>query len=549
MIIVVLFTQKLQKKPVNDADELKKIAEKFWITIRSLLNLAKDQLGSLGVDSSEQYYGLPIPAIAKLQFLPQISSLKVSVLNYILHEPLPSLKDLFLTYHPRGFNPLYSYPPFPIEGSIVNGEYLFTFGGEQITLHGNCQYVIAKDIVDGNFTVVAKISDKQLQSIGIVDKSGESIELSSNGKITHNDKPAEFPLHEKTLHAFRKYYGSGLVSEYGVFIRCTVDLKVCHIWANGFYHSKLRGLLGKSGYEAFDALTLPNGKVSDSANEFVNAYKLQGTCSNAEVVEKPKQPSTLSAECENIFGYGSTLKYCSLILDQAKYLDACEHAVASASDKQKKEAAACEMGFAYTYHCRSQNIPVKVPTQCENAKCHVSDDSGAVQSYEVGERYKPASAKKADIVFVVDTAIESKSLSDLVQHFINELRHSLKKDYDTQIAVIGYKKGDKYSKHFTSDGKLDITKFHLTKKPENNPQEEKLLTVGCEYVDPILQKLYNASLRVQDELSLLADGRAFREALSYPFRSNAQKTIVAIRSDVLQHSNNPVSHRFFFFLF
>lgn len=470
------------------------------------------------------------------QFIPQLSTLRFSLLNYAIHEPLPSFKDLLSAYRPYKFNPLYAVPPFPIEGRIVEGEYVFTFAGDQITVPGSCHYVLAKDIVDGNFTVVAKIADKKLQSIAIADKSGESIEISSTGKITVNDKPAEFPVHEQSLYAWKTYYSVNLLSTYGVSVQCKSDLKTCHIEVNGYYYSKLRGLLGKGGYELFDAQTLPNGKISDSATQFVNAYKLH-QCPDVNIDDKHKHADDAqSPECENVFGNSSPLRFITWLLPNAKYVGACNHAVKNAANKQD---AACNIGFAYASYARLQNIPAALPYVCN--KCEVTDEAGAVKAYEIGERYKVSTAKKADIVFVVDTAIEQKSLKELVQHFIGEIRHQLKKEFDTKISVIGYKKGEEYFNHYTSDGNLDIEKFHLAKKPEYTVLEEKPIHTGCKYLDPFVQAVYNASIKIQDELSLLADGRAFREALLHPFRSNAHRSIIAIRSDVLQHSSNPVS--------
>lgn len=45
--------------PVSDAEELKKLAEKALATLKSWLLLAQEQLHTLGVDSAEDYYGLP----------------------------------------------------------------------------------------------------------------------------------------------------------------------------------------------------------------------------------------------------------------------------------------------------------------------------------------------------------------------------------------------------------------------------------------------------------------------------------------------------------
>lgn len=330
-----------------------------------------------------------------------------------------------------------------------------------------------------------------------------------------------------------------MLSTYGVHIQCRLDLQTCGIKINGYYFGKLRGLLGNGGYEQFDAHVLPNGKISDSLSQFANSYRLH-SCPEVAIDGHSHANDTPSVECENVFGPVSPLYFGKYILDSSKYIQACNHAVKNAANKQE---AACQIAFGYASYGHGQNIPLRMPSICQ--KCETTADSGAPKSYEIGEHFQVNAGKQADIVFVVDTAIESKSLKELVQHFITELRHPLKKDYDTKISVLGYKKGNKYISHYTSDGQLDVEKFHLAKKPEQEVQEEKPISTGCKHLDPILQSLYNASVKVQDELSLLADGRAFREALSYPFRSNAHRTIIVIRSDVLQRSANPVSKSFY----
>lgn len=530
--------QKVHNSSVDDAAELKKISEKMWLVVRSLIKAANEYLGSYGVDTSEQYFGIPLPALGKLHFVPQLSTLKFSVFNYILREPFPSLTGLLRTYRPSAFNPLYSVPPFPIEGHIVGGEYLFTFTGEQLTVAGDCQYVLAKDMIDGNFTVVANIAGKKLQSIGITDKSGQSVEINASGKATLNDKPTELPVNEQSLHAWRTYHAIGAVSTYGVHLDCALDLSVCRVFVNGYYHGKLRGLLGKSSYEPHDTLTMPDGSVSSSGSDFLNAYRLQGSCA-AGSVTPASTATTPSGECKALFGYGSSLKICSVLLDPSKYTDACEHAVATATNKQE---AACQIAYAFARHCHSQNIIATVPAHCDAGKC-VRHSGAAKKSYSLGERFDETSDKSADIILLADTAIPAAKLTGLVQTLITDLRASLA-GYNTQVSVIGYKGGEPYLKHFTNDGKLDITNFQLAGINEYSPQDSKLVKVGCDTIDPLLEKLHNASRLLREDLSLTAGGAAFREALGYPFRANTRKAIVAIRSDVLEHSKNPVSVHF-----
>lgn len=50
----------------SDAEELKKLAEKAWAQVKQWLLLAQEQLNSLGVDSAEDYYGLPFAWLQKV---------------------------------------------------------------------------------------------------------------------------------------------------------------------------------------------------------------------------------------------------------------------------------------------------------------------------------------------------------------------------------------------------------------------------------------------------------------------------------------------------
>lgn len=419
---------------------------------------------------------------------------------------------------------------------------MFTFDGQQLSLPGNCRYVVAQDVFDGNFTVAAQIDGNKLKSISLVDKSGVSVEITSQGAVLLNDKASDLPVQDSSIQAWRTYHSVQLWSSYGVRVQCKLDLKTCHVTVDGFYHNKLRGLLGNGNGERYDDLQLPNAHISDTLTGFVNAFKLQKSCADVKIDEKHKHETddAKSEECENVFAASSSLRICNLFIDATPYKSACQHAVKSASDKQE---AACSIAFGYASYCRLENIPVSLPDVC--GRCQAVDESGKTVSRAIGETYTAkAPQKKADIVIVVDTALENTLLNDLVSTTIDDLRRELKaRDItDVQINVIGFKKGDKYLSHYTINGHANIQKFHLpAAKEENIPKEERINKVGCEHIDPLLEKLEKLRISFLDDFALSADARAFREAVSAPFRSSASKVVIAIRSDVLTHSSNPVS--------
>jgi len=82
-------------------------------------------------------------------------------------------------------------------------------------------------------------------------------------QILINNKPADFPANTKNLHAFYVRPSAYIKSDYGVNVRCTYKrTMICVIRVSGFYHGKLRGLLGDGNNEFYDDYMLPSGKVN-----------------------------------------------------------------------------------------------------------------------------------------------------------------------------------------------------------------------------------------------------------------------------------------------
>lgn len=533
----------MTSKKINDAEALQGLYQASAKAAGSISNLVKQnpyfkqQDGKWG-----SAWWSPVPLSLDLaSYVPRLPTLRFSALNFIRNEEWPSPRDALRQYRPQAFNPLNWIPPIPKVAHVFNGQNLITFDGKHITLSGTCQYVLAQDAVNGNLTIVAQLANGHLNAISLVDKNGDSVEISAGGAVKVNGQSTEYPVHQNQLHAWHEYYSVQALSTWGARVLCSVDLKVCHVYVNGFYHNKLRGLLGNANAEPFDDAQLPSGEVK-KLDDALAAYKLKADCPAVKIVQHDHAKEDAdSAECREVFGWGSPLRSGYLLIDVQPYRDACAHSVASASNKLE---AACDVAFAYASVCRTENIPARVPDQCQ--KCRSTDASGKPIDRSIGEFYTVISPqKKADIVLVIDTAIGTP-LNELVDALITELRAELKaRDVaDTQIAVIGYNKKEKYLSQFTAKGKLDITgKFAVPKwKSAEELQIDPPVNIGgCEHFNNISRTANSWLQRLQDDFGLGADGRAFRRALQYPFRADAGKAILAIRSDTLTYSANPVS--------
>jgi hypothetical protein len=436
---------------------------------------------------------------------------------------------LIYLYRPYAFNPAELLPPFTLHGEISDGSHIFTFDGRHMTFPGKCSYILARDFVGGNFSVVANMNNGKLKSISLTDKSGH-IEVNADGLLKAGEKNSEYPYHVGSLHAWRNYYTVSVLSEYGAEVQCSDDLTTCHVRVSGFYSGKTRGLLGNGNNEPYDDYLLPNGKITESTSELGNAYRTRQDC--AAVTESgDKHPKSHSNEfCAQFFGRDSSLRLGYLFVNPSNFREACEHATHGSADAQKD---ACNIAATYASRCRQEHIPVSLPKACRS--CSVGGKPLAVGD----EVTVKVPQKQADIVVVFDTALGKEQT--VVQEIMNEVRRELKNNglSDVQVAAIGYNEDDKYFYQYTSGGKLDF-KGNFANLKSTGPKDEDTLVTDNAEVDSVLKELEKSNRDARHDLGVSPDARAFYEATRYPFRPTATKTIIAFRSNEIPYSANPV---------
>lgn len=517
-------TSKLENKKVNDVEELKNIFVHFVKAVSMLF----DRLSTtLSTTLEEPGFAGGLPSFMTFKVFPYVSSVKFSPFNYLRNEKFYSLRDFLYQFRPYAWNPFAVVPPFTMHGEVADGSHFFTFDGQHYTFPGSCQYVLASDFVDGNFSIVANIQDGKLKSISLVDK--DVVELNDQGVVTLNGKATDMPLHKNDVHVWRRYYTVNLLTTYGASVMCTTDLKVCHFTVSGFYLGKVRGLLGNGNNEPYDDFALPNGKIAESSTDFANTYKVTKSCAAVADPGHTKHEHS-SPVCAKLFGSDSSMRYCYFFKDQTNYREACEHAVHGAANA---EEAGCSIAFAYASACRLEMIPVSVPSQCQ--KCSVSG-----KPVEVGDQFSVKSPQKqADVVFVVDTSMGAL-LGELVQATINDLRKELKANglTDVKVVVLGFNRNQKYVSLFTSGGKLDYT-GKLGQADLSGPENCKPLVTGNKNVDEFFKVLHDLQEKAAEDLGVTPDARAFLDALQYPFRATASKHIVLVHSDDTEKMPNP----------
>lgn len=188
---------------------------------------------------------------------------------------------------------------------VVQGQHIFTFDGKHLTFPGKCNYLLSRDALNGNFTIIAKLDNGVLTAITFNDKT-DTVTIKKGGQVLVNKVASEYPVVKPDLRVKQKNSVIKIQSSAGVRINCDVTLQGCEFIVSGFYHGQLKGLLGNGNNEPYDDFTLPNGKIVSGEGEFGNAYKTQSNCPAVKTVDHKHHHRT--KECDKYFNDDSGLR-------------------------------------------------------------------------------------------------------------------------------------------------------------------------------------------------------------------------------------------------
>ncbi|KAL0810218.1 hypothetical protein ABMA28_011000 [Loxostege sticticalis] len=509
---------------IDENAELRVLYQKFTKAFTSLVQFVRVQLGQLGVVPSfaavnpfALFSGPSASGPVGFGGNPPAFSLFNLLLNGDIEDPHHVLRD----YRLRSLNPLDEYPA-KLRAIIVNGQHIFTFDGRHLTFPGTCRYVLAHDYVDRNFTLVMQLANGAPKAIGLVDKSGKTVEIKDNGQVALDGQAHGFPVIEEDVFAFREPAGRvGIGSKYGVMVFCAPKLEGCYVEISGFYLGKLRGLLGDGNNEPFDDFRLPNGKIATSESEFGNAYRLASSCPQAKTPEHSHHQlhGPMPAACEQVFGGTSPLKPLSLLLDVAPFRQACVHAATGADALQQ----ACELGKGYAALAVSGLLPAVVPSVCVQCK-------DADKPKNIGDSYElRLPNKQADIVVTFETTVSNeKNFKSVVVPLVSQLVDNLKskKIADIKVYLVGITPKMPYPILYDTDLKLKNAKVKFDDK--SRYQKTPTLKTGCDKADKAIEVATNLVDVLRVQLGLTNVVAAYQSVLQLPLRPGAVKHTVNV---------------------
>ena len=141
----------MKRQPVDDFAEIQKIIDSINSIVRKALqNILSHDVKTPGLDH------LPLFSLDYIYKLPKLVAVKFSPLAYLLSEGLQTPYSLLRSL---SLNPHLYLIPAPHSALLVQGKHVFTFDGKHLTFPGKCDYLLARDASDGNFTLVGTYTD------------------------------------------------------------------------------------------------------------------------------------------------------------------------------------------------------------------------------------------------------------------------------------------------------------------------------------------------------------------------------------------------------
>lgn len=317
-------------------------------------------------------------------------------------------------------------PPFDGQAMIISQQHFVTFDGSIYSAVGDCTYLLARDFVDGNFTVLLKYhSDNPLPDgrspKSIIVQLGESyIEVfPDKGSMFLNGQAVELPLILEDGDVIVKRVDDVVTieDEKVLKVACHLYYDVCTVKINGWYFGNTAGLLGTYNNEPSDDFMRPRGQVVNNVGQFMKKWEMMRGCKAPVNVLKNTAPEGSEGYklCERYFkSDDSPLSGGFWQEPPEPYFDLCLRHMAALPANQEPMKAVCNVSLAYLLQLEKYSIMATLPTEC--LTCRI----GADEKLGFGETTRIETVPTSmDVVLVVE---EDACHADVVRELDSTIR-------------------------------------------------------------------------------------------------------------------------------
>ncbi len=245
-----------------------------------------------------------------------------------------------------------------------------TFDKRFYEFAGECSYLLARDFIDGKFSVIVnydKVGGRVVKKSISVASGGKNIEIFSNFKVNVDGAQTELPIVAGKTYVSREGNFIKVTNEHGIRVTCDVSHDRCTVDVSGWYYGKTGGLLGTYDNEPANDFTTPERTNATTPEQLADSWTVGRRCAvaNRAVHVEEFSDSRRTALCAKYYRDDSSpFRKCFKQVDNEVFMRMCLNEMPIDSNRIPQAEDICNVASFYVDECRRQGVWMSMPSDC-----------------------------------------------------------------------------------------------------------------------------------------------------------------------------------------
>ena len=247
-----------------------------------------------------------------------------------------------------------------------------TFDKHFYEFSGECSYILARDFIDGNFTVVVNydnVGGSMTKKSLTVMVDNKQVEIFPNFKVLVDGRRSETPIEFGSTVVRRVGNQIRVDSENGITVTCDLMHDRCRVNVTGWYYGKTGGLFGTYDNEPSTDFTKSNNMKASSLEEFASTWSVGRSCSVRNYAVQGPESVDRTRLCGKYFmEETSPFRMCFKQVPHEPFMTMCLNDLPTNVNRRASEEDICDVASFYVEECELAGVPVRMPTACGEKK-------------------------------------------------------------------------------------------------------------------------------------------------------------------------------------
>ena len=241
--------------------------------------------------------------------------------------------------------------------TLAGMQHYMTFDRRFYDFSGECSYLLARDFLDGTFSVVVNYDIKKSgtkKSLTVIHGKTQ-VEIKPEFRVELNGRRTELPITTEHTAIYRVGNTLRVDNDHGVTIVCDLPHDRCTVSVSGWYFGKTAGLLGTYDNEPATDFTTSTGSRATSPEALADSWTVGRRCVavNHAVSSEPSPSSPNYEKCASYFKSNSSpFRPCFKQIEPATFMTMC------GNDDP------CNSAAFYIDECSRKGVPIRMPADC-----------------------------------------------------------------------------------------------------------------------------------------------------------------------------------------